>query len=108
LISSWSPESADNARILQSTGIASNWEYRKYLTASGADIMRTNFREMCNDSGYQHPPMTRDTGAPASFASFSDASRPFGYADSDLKQTYLTREQLQARKVAPVFSDFAR
>jgi hypothetical protein len=33
-----------------------------------------------------------------------DRSQPFGYENSDLKNYYLTRQQLQARMVAPVIT----
>ena len=36
------------------------------------------------------------------FKSFNDQSKPNGYQDSDLKQMYLTREQLNSKKVSPV------
>lgn len=103
LISSLQPESIENETILKSNNITSNWEYRKYLTNNGYKLMESNFREACNDTGYN---------SQASFNTFSngkkyfdtihDNDKPFGYHDSDLKQLYLSREQLQSRKVSPV------
>jgi hypothetical protein len=36
------------------------------------------------------------------YSSGTDKTKPFGYASSDLKELYLTREQLAARKMSPV------
>ena len=104
LLSTWQPESAANDAILRAQGISSNWEYRKYLTHHATDIMAQNFRESCNDTGYTVIPQAADTGTRAPFASLGDARRPFGMEASDLKSSYLTREQLQARRVAPVMT----
>jgi hypothetical protein len=38
------------------------------------------------------------------FASVLDNSQPFGYESSDLKNYYLSRQQLQARMIAPVIT----
>ena len=38
------------------------------------------------------------------FDSYGDTTKPKGYQDSDLKELYLTREQLNARKVAPTYT----
>jgi hypothetical protein len=38
---------------------------------------------------------------PFMYASVMDSREPFGYVQSDLKETYLSREALQARMVAP-------
>ena len=45
LIASWQPEEVENQLLLQSSGIQSNWEYRKYLTHNAKSNMRTNFTE---------------------------------------------------------------
>lgn len=106
-ISSWQPESAVNDKLIKTNDIKSNWEYRKYLSQHGYQIMEYNFRETCNDTGYhiitpeldkKSPPMV---DVPYNYASYSDNTHPPGYQDSDLKQIYLSREQLNSRKVAP-------
>jgi hypothetical protein len=35
------------------------------------------------------------------YANIMDSREPFGYVQSDLKETYLSREALQSRMVAP-------
>ena len=103
-ISSWQPESALNEKLINSNDIKSNWSYRKYLTHHGTKVMEYNFRETCNDTGlfipYQHDKIAPVT-TPYLYSSYTDVSKPTGYQDSDLKQMYLTREQLNSKKVAP-------
>lgn len=106
VVSSWLPESAINDHLIKKNGIQSNWEYRRYLTDNGYKITERNFKETCNDTGYHIQPAAASTSAnsPHSYASVYDNAKPFGYQDSDLKQQYLTREQLDSRKVAPVLT----
>ena len=106
-ISSWQPESAVNDKLIKTNDIKSNWEYRKYLSQHGYQIMEYNFRETCNDTGYHiiTPELGKKTpptvDVPYNYASYGDNTHPPGYQDSDLKQIYLSREQLNSRKVAP-------
>jgi hypothetical protein len=114
LIASYQPEAVLNQQMLQQTGIKSNWEYRKYLTENSVNISRQNFREACNDVGYFERVTPSEMGdwktkssmnsVPYSYASFLENTKPAGYANSDLKDLYLSREQLQSRKVAPGLS----
>lgn len=110
IIASYQPEAVVNSDLMKESGVKSNWEYRKYLTANSKSIMEQNFREACNDTGY----MQRYTVServfnddkikvtPFIYPSFLDASEPKGYQSSDLKSLYLTREQLNSRMTSPV------
>jgi hypothetical protein len=106
LVASWQPEAVANKQLIEENGITSNWQYRKYLTQNAKKIMRTNFRESANDVGYIKIDEKQETqnGGPFSFKSFLDDSKPFGYQNSDLKSLYLSREQLNSRKVAPAIT----
>jgi len=107
----WQPESTINADLIQSNGIKSNWEYRQFLIKNSKMIMEYNFREASNDVGYYKRPMDLPTiqsnqvasleHPPYKFTSTLDKTQPKGYTTSDLKEVYLTREQLDSRKVAP-------
>lgn len=95
LIASWQPEAYVNNQILQSTGIKSNWEYRKYLVENAKQIMKDNFSSSANDIGYY---INNDTFS-------GDNIMPSNtdiMGDSDLKNMYLSREELQSRRIAPV------
>jgi len=109
---SWQPESSINADLVENSGIKSNWEYRKYLTENAKKIMEYNFRESSNDTGYYKRPIdipsiqTNEVkgfhNQPYLYTSGTDQTKPFGYASSDLKDLYLSREQLAARKMSPI------
>ena len=106
LVASWQPEALANKQLIEENGIASNWQYRRYLTENAKSIMKTNFRESANDVGYikldEKPESS--SGGPFSFKSFLDDSKPVGYKTSDLKNLYLSREQLNSRKVSPAIT----
>jgi hypothetical protein len=85
-----------------------NWMYRRYMQKNAMEIMEGNFRETANDTGSSIPntevSVSKPRNAPHLFTSLTDPSRPFGFQESDLKSLYLTREQLNARKHAPVIN----
>lgn len=103
--SSWSPESVINEQIIKAEGIQSNWSYRQYLQRNGEEIMNYNSASTCNYSGVNPHILydrTPSSNVPYKFKSNFDTSTPgFGYCNSDLKNFYLTREQLNARMTAP-------
>jgi hypothetical protein len=104
IVSSWQPEAVINDRILKNHGIQSNWQYRNFLTKHSREILEHNFREECNDTGYNtisFTPYDYHTRTPYRYKSIEDRTLPLGVQDSDLKEVYLTREQLEARKIAP-------
>jgi len=102
---SWQPEAVINKRIQNQEGIKNNWQYRQYLQHNGVHIMKYNSSESCYDLGLDphiRTDKTPSSNVPHSFTSTFDTSRPgFGYCNSDLKNPYLTREQLNARMIAP-------
>jgi len=104
--SSWQPEAVVNDRIRQQENIKTSWQYRQYLTHNASEIMKINNREACSALGLPSHFQTNATpssNVPYSFKSTFDTNTPgFGYCNSNLKQPYLTREQLQARMIAPI------
>ena len=103
--SGYQPEAVVNDRIQKQQGIKSNWAYRQYLQQNGIEIMNFNNTEACHDLGLStHVPtnQTPSGNVPYKFRGTFDTSTPgFGYRNSDLKNPYLTTEQLNARLVAP-------
>ena len=104
--SSWQPESAINKRIQENEGIKTNWHYRQYLQQNGTQIMRFNSLQSEHDSGLDVNLMVQNKlnkiQNPYLYKSVFDNSRP--YPMSDLKAPYLSREQLNARMVAPMIN----
>lgn len=114
IISSWNPESAVNHQYKEEQGMYSsenpNWLYRKFLQKNGLKIMENNFNETANDTGGYIPNKSKEVqtslserNAPNWFDSYGDTNKPKGYQDSDLKELYLTREQLNSRKISPTY-----
>lgn len=102
---SWQPEAVINKRIQKNENINSNWAYRQYMTHHGLEIMKYNTTEACYEMGLpQHTETNRTpaTNVPLLYKSTFDSSVPgYGYCNSDLKNPYLSREQLQAQMIAP-------
>ena len=103
--SSWQPDAVVNERIQKQEGIQSNWQYRQFLQNNGAQIMSYNTQEACYTLGLDAHVTTGKTpsnNVPYRFQGTFDTSKPgFGYCNSDLKNPYVSREQLNARLVAP-------
>ena len=103
--SSWSPDAVINQRIQQQKGITNNWNYRQYLQHNGLQIMNYNNKEACYELGldpHVQSGKTPSNNVPYTFRSVFDTSTPgFGYCNSDLKNPYLSSEQLNSRLVAP-------
>ena len=104
----WQPGAVVNERIKEQAGITSNSQYRQYLTHNATQIMQSNQLEACNECGNcvhnTSNPLQPQRNVPYVFASVLDNSQPFGYENSDLKNYYLSRQQLQARMIAPVIT----
>lgn len=102
---SWQPDAVINQRIQKKEGITNNWSYRQYLQHNGQQIMSYNNEEACYELGldpHVQSGKTPSSNVPYTFRSTFDTSTPgFGYCNSNLKNPYLTSEQLNARLVAP-------
>lgn len=107
---SYQPEAVINKKIKESHNLKTNWQYRNYMTSNANTIREHNFKESCNDVGYFARPIDLQSVSSNSFATFNqphlyssiqDEKKPLGHIESDLKANYLTREQLNARKIAP-------
>jgi len=114
ITNTWQPESTINADLLKTTGIKTNWQYRNFLIHHAKDIMEYNFREASNDVGYYKRPIdvadiqtnvvSGMNNTPYFYNSVVEQTRPKGFVSSDLKDIYLTREQLESRKISPVIT----
>lgn len=108
---SWQPNAAANANLMQQNNITSNWQYRQYLQKNALDIMQHNLNVSSPDAGHyanlsniQSNMVDSSMSGPARYSSVLDATPVLGGSTSDLKEAYLTREQLDARKVSPVIT----
>jgi hypothetical protein len=103
--SSWQPDAVINERIQVKKRIQTNWQYRQFLQNNGQQIMNYNSQEACYTVGldpHYNTDKTPSSNVPYTFKGTFDTSQPgFGYCNSDLKNPYLSREQLNARLVSP-------
>jgi|LauGreDrversion4_2_1035121.scaffolds.fasta_scaffold23557_3 hypothetical protein len=118
LIGAWQPESLENDALLRDAGIQSNWDYRQYLQKNAESVVRRNFIESANDFGFYErgvfakateqgafePSQANASTKPAVYKSVFEPEHSYGYAPSDLKQSYLSREQLAAKQQSMVIT----
>jgi hypothetical protein len=102
---SWQPDASVNQSIQTNAGITSNWKYRQYTQQNANQIMKYNTLEFMHASG-NNPYTILNTETtnktPYLFNSIHDSGGPaYGLRNSDLKDTYITKEQMNARMIAP-------
>jgi hypothetical protein len=89
--------------IVKQSGEINNAKYRQYMINNAKSIMETDFRNASNDVGYYERFIDQiastPTGSPYLYSSVVDDKKTLGSFDSDLKSIYLSREQLEARRV---------
>ncbi len=102
VISSWDTETSLNDKIRKENGIKSNWDYRHFLTRNAVNVMEKNYNESANDTGSFFIKQNESTSnSPFLYGSINENTTPFGFERNDLKDIYLSREQLYSRKCAP-------
>jgi len=90
----------------RSLKISNNWQYRQFLTNNADSVIKSNQLEACDNCCYC-PTMKVGEPVPNTpflYKSCMEKSQPYGYENSDLKQLYLSSQQLQARMVAPILT----
>ena len=104
---SFQPEAIVNNNLVKLFGVTSNWQYRQYLTNNADGIIKQNLAETMNDIGYiaryAQAPET-PYRPPYTYNSYLDRTNVPGFEQSDLKELYFSKEELNARKVAPAIT----
>jgi hypothetical protein len=104
ITASYQPEAVLNDHLIKEIGVETNWQYRQYLMKNAAEIIKYNRLQTANDAGYFKRYADADSttySTPYVYKTPGSQHKPQGYSSSDLKDVYLSREQLQARMVAP-------
>jgi hypothetical protein len=112
LVSSYQPISIIDFNLKNNGNNKSNWEYREHLKNNATNIQNEMQRKSFNDVGYYERYIdnisnyseTTKPIIPYFFSSLFDNNQPIGYQNSDMKQIYLTKEQLNARLMSPKIS----
>ncbi len=98
----WQPDCKINNEIKSVSNITSNWKYRQYMQSNANQIMKYNAMESIYSSG-NNPYALNNTisspNVPRKFDSLHDESKPF--INSDLKQSFLKKQQFNATLIAP-------
>ena len=104
----WQPESLTNRNMQTNTGINSNWKYRQYIQKNANEIMKYNTMQSINETGNNPYTLLNNKAVgntPYLYNSVHDLSEPlYGYRNSDLKQSYMAKEQMKSRMIAPSIS----
>jgi hypothetical protein len=97
-------DSVVNEKILQQNNIETNFQYRQFLTQNADTLIRSNQLEACTQCGNAQvwQPKPPSQCHPFLYQSPHDGRMPYGYENSDLKNIYLSRAQLESRMVAPM------
>jgi len=101
----WQPDSSTNRKIQVDAGISSNWKYRQYIQQNAKEIMKYNTMQSINTSGNNPYTLLNNEpvdNTPFLYRSVHDMSSPsIRINDSDLKQDYMTKEQMKSKMIAP-------
>tara|TARA_B100001250_G_C19787126_1_gene784718 strand:- start:1311 stop:1751 length:441 start_codon:yes stop_codon:yes gene_type:complete len=105
---SWMPGAAINEKIRNEAGIKTNWQYRQYMVDNADAIIKANQVEACNQC-CSCPAMygdgaERNNNTPYLYKNCVEKTQPHGYQNSDLKNLYLSKYQLQCRLNTPVLT----
>ena len=91
-----------NKETMEQLNMKSNGDYRKYLQNNAGSIMKTNTITSHSNTGNMIYFKPNDShNPPFHYDNSLDTRQPAGYNDSDLKNYYLSREQLNRNMVSP-------
>ena len=108
----WQPDATINNKIHVDSGITSNWKYRQYIQNNANHIMKYNTMEYIYSSGNNPYAITdidannENNGTPYKFSSLYDPHLPnyTSLSNSDLKQDFIKKQQMNARMISPSIS----
>ncbi len=95
-----------NESLKNNTGIKTNYEYRQYLIKHGNSIIENNKKQHINSISYVQPIniSNENRNKKYLYKKTADTSHPYVYQNSDLKNMYLTRHQLQSKKTDTILT----
>ena len=112
--SSYIPGTVIDTKIKEISNIKTNHQYRLFLQANADTLIQGNQLSACDQcSSYSHTlnnkkntnntnnTNTVKSNSPYIFNTILSNDQPFGYESSDLKNLYLSRQQINATKYAP-------
>jgi len=103
--SNWETSASISNNIKKNNNIKSNWEYRNYLVNNADNIIKQNQEEACGEccsNNNKKESNNKENNSPYIYSSCSDKAKPYGYETSDLKNMYVSRQDLQSKYITPV------
>ena len=102
--SNWETSANISNNIKTNNNIKSNWEYRNYLINNADSIIKQNQVEACGEccSNNMFNNNNADNYTPYIYNNCSDKAKPHGYETSDLKDVYISKQELQSKYVTPI------
>lgn len=92
-----------NEKLKKNVGIKNNYEYRQYLIHNGHTLMENNTIKACDESSECVKKSNElNNTTKYIFKNMSDNYIPYGYQNSNLKQLYLSKTELQSKFVTPI------
>lgn len=101
ITASWQPSAELNEQILESNNIKSNWQYRKFMTENANTLREQMFHDSLNDVGYtirnKNSKSNQEFNSPKLYSSMFEPVSHAQHSISDIKDNYLSRQQLQSQ-----------
>ena len=101
---SWQPGAVLSNEIKKNNNITKNWEYRKYMVDHADSIIKHNQISACNESSVCIHNLDNKVSNSLVYNKNLSKNVQYGYNNSDLKNLYISRQDLQSRMVTPVLS----
>ena len=97
----------DDANLIEDNKFKSSKDYKNFIIGNSDKIINDSCNFMMNNTGIiSKSKITSHSGnVPFVYSSSFETVKPSGYVESDLKNNYLSREQLQSSLVAPTLSE---
>lgn len=108
LFTNYIPEGIVHSKLQQLNNIKNNEDYRRFLVSNASNIMQQNKHNYSTQTNYYVPnndpnhllmKLKGNGNVPKLYDSIHDKNHAYGFENSDLKSLYLSRQQLNSKKV---------
>lgn len=95
----------ENHNLRKQANIDTNWKYRKFIQNHSDDILKHNFIQSCNKTNaninYNSKPIGNN--APYLYKGLDYNTKPKGFNESDIKNSFIKKKYLLENLYAPNF-----
>ena len=105
IYTNWQSSSLNDADLKKKSSQRDNYQYRRWLVSNACSIIKQNqvnsFADSCtNNNSFKGVKQS----SKYIFRNCNDKVIPYGYESSDLKDIYLSKQQLQEKLKAPIMT----